>query len=493
MNGSAENGSDGKKIELNIENKHYLKIFTIIRKYGGSARLVGGIVRDALLGRACKDVDIATDLLPDRIEEIFLKEGFKVVPTGKAFGTISVFVYIPQTDSFESFEITTLRKDLRCDGRKAYVEYCKDYFEDAKRRDFTINALSYDPTQNKLYDYFDGESDLKSKRVKFIGEAPERIKEDYLRILRYFRFLARFSEFTKQGSSQEDVYNIQNGICIKLDSSKGLYKALEEDKRFVGVEVDQESLSACRIHAEGISGLSRERIKSEMDLILETENSPYILQIMKEQDIWQYIFNHSNRDIKPGDIVVLRKIAKEFRGKYSGFNIEPSLYYAVILSSSGFTFKQLMDLKFSSKESKLIEELLQSREEFLENQLLAGFEQDEGEIICYLKSFLIRRWLEDSNYQLFFMFTCLCLCERQNSSINQAFELISTIYEELQDKLDADGRRPIFPVHSRVLMDMGFAGPELGDILRELKDMWIDSGFTLTKEILLKEARGKLQ
>ena len=452
MDRAAKNSSGKKSLELKIDSINYLKIFSIINKYGGSARLVGGVVRDALLGISCKDIDIATDLLPGRVEEIFQKERFKVVPTGKSFGTISVFIYIPKIDKFESFEITTLRKDLRCDGRKAYVEYCDDYFEDAKRRDFTINAISYDPSQQKLYDYFDGAEDLNNRRVRFIGEASQRIKEDYLRILRYFRFLSRFS-------------------------------VIDEDNPYQ-ISVDAESLSACSAHAEGLQSLSKERIKSEMDLILRTKNAPYILQLMIDQGIWPHIFNYSNRDFKSSDILTLNQISERFRKENFGFEIEVSSYYAVMFAA--ITLKQLRSLKFSSKEVKLIEDLLQSRQTFL-----AESKKDTKSATRYLQSYLTRKWLEDSNYQQFFMFACLCLYE-SNDSIEDAFKFISGIYKELQTYLSVEGQRPQFPLRSSALIEMGFAGPALGAILGKLKDIWIDSNFMITKENLLEEAKKNL-
>ncbi len=463
-----------RSLELKIDSVNYLRIFSIINKYGGSARLVGGVVRDALLGKKSKDIDIATDLLPDKIEEIFSKEGLKVVPTGKNFGTISVFMYLPTTDSFESFEITTLRKDLSCDGRKAYVEYCNDYFEDAKRRDFTINAISYDPIQQKLYDYFNGIEDLNNKRIKFIGEAAQRIKEDYLRILRYFRFMSRFAIIHKHSPSNIGV-TPNNKISIKL-----------EDKIFIGiVEVDSESLSACRTHAEGINRLSRERIKSEMDVILGTKNAPYILQIMIDQGIWQHIFHYTDNSFKPADILTLQAISEKFNKTHARFEIESSSYYAVIFSS--VTCKQLIDLKFSSKEAKLIENLVQNR-----NKFLAEYKKDTNTAQRYLQNYLTRKWLDDINYPQFFIFACFYLNECKNVLIDDAFKIISSTYEKLQTYLDTDERRPEFPLKSGQLIEIGFVGPALGAILSTLKDMWIDSNFTIPKESLLEEARKNL-
>ncbi|HJD59851.1 MAG TPA: CCA tRNA nucleotidyltransferase, partial [Rickettsia endosymbiont of Omalisus fontisbellaquei] len=166
---------------LKIPSKEYKKILSLLNEKG-QARLIGGCVRDALLGKNSYDIDIATDLIPSEVTNILSKATIKVIPTGLKFGTITAIL------NNEKFEITTLRKDIECNGRHAKVVFTNDFAEDAARRDFTINALSYCPFKNEIYDYFDGFKDLQQEKVVFIGEALDRIKEDYLRILRFFRF-----------------------------------------------------------------------------------------------------------------------------------------------------------------------------------------------------------------------------------------------------------------------------------------------------------------
>jgi poly(A) polymerase len=161
------------------------KVLEIISQNGGEGRFVGGCVRDHLNGLKSDDIDIATNLTPDEIEEIFSSIGYKVIPTGIDFGTVTLL--------FENkpFQITTLRSDINCDGRHAKVTYTKSWEEDAKRRDFTFNALYMD-ANGEVFDYFNGILDLKKGVVRFIGEPEDRIREDYLRILRFFRFHCRF-------------------------------------------------------------------------------------------------------------------------------------------------------------------------------------------------------------------------------------------------------------------------------------------------------------
>ncbi len=182
----------------------------------GQARLVGGAVRDGLLGVAVTDVDVATPLSPYEVMRRCGAAGIRTIPTGIAHGTVTAL------SAGETIEITTLRADLTTDGRHATVGFTDDWREDAARRDFTINALYYDPASGEVDDYFGGLSDLAEGRVRFIGEPLQRIAEDHLRILRFFRFTARF-----------------------------------------GAAVDEAGLAACAARANDLMALSRERIADE--------------------------------------------------------------------------------------------------------------------------------------------------------------------------------------------------------------------------------------
>ncbi|MFM6930676.1 MAG: CCA tRNA nucleotidyltransferase [Novosphingobium sp.] len=183
-----------------------------------NARYVGGAVRDTLLGIAVKDVDIATPLRPLKVIGKLKDAGIKAIPTGIEHGTVTALI------PFGPVEITTLRHDVSTDGRRATVAFADDWQDDAARRDFTMNALYADPHTLEIFDWFGGLDDLKARKVRFIGDARERIREDHLRILRYFRFQARF------GSQP----------------------------------ADPEAEAACSELAATLKGLSRERIGMEM-------------------------------------------------------------------------------------------------------------------------------------------------------------------------------------------------------------------------------------
>lgn len=163
------------------------RVMQSLMRTGQEARFIGGCVRDAFLGIQAADIDIATPLVPEEVTRRLRQDGIRVIPTGIEHGTVTALT------EGSSFEITTLRRDVETDGRRAVVAFTDDWLEDASRRDFTFNAMSLTP-EGELYDPFDGVRDLKGGRVRFIGQARERIAEDVLRILRFFRFHARFGQ-----------------------------------------------------------------------------------------------------------------------------------------------------------------------------------------------------------------------------------------------------------------------------------------------------------
>jgi poly(A) polymerase len=191
----------------------------MLESAGYQALFVGGCVRNALLDVPVNDIDIATDALPDQVMRLADAADFKVIPTGLDHGTVTVI-----SDS-TPHEITTFREDVQTHGRHATVAFSEDIAQDARRRDFTMNAL-YAKADGTVLDPLEGLADLRARRVRFIEDAEQRICEDYLRILRFFRFHAWYG-----------------------DASGGL---------------DAEGLAAVAAHVEGLEGLSRERVGAEM-------------------------------------------------------------------------------------------------------------------------------------------------------------------------------------------------------------------------------------
>lgn len=199
--------------------KNAFEIIELINDAGGEARIVGGAVRDYILNKNIKDVDIASTFEPADLTKILESQNIKVIPTGIDFGTVTaIFKEKP-------YEITTLRKDINCDGRHAKISYTNDWQEDAARRDFTFNALYMD-VNGKIYDYFKGQEDLAKGIVRFIGNANERIKEDYLRILRMFRF---FAYYGKENLPKKQLEECKLLSCnLKKISSERIWLELEK-------------------------------------------------------------------------------------------------------------------------------------------------------------------------------------------------------------------------------------------------------------------------
>ena len=225
------------------------KLCKALEDMGYRALFVGGCVRNALLGVAVADIDIASDALPETVSNIAEKAGFRVVPTGIDHGTVTVIANgIPH-------EVTTFRRDVETDGRRAVVAFSQDVAEDAARRDFTMNALYADATGHVI-DPLGGLPDLIARRVRFVGEADARIREDYLRILRFFRFHA--------------VYG---------DPDAG---------------IDADGLAACAANADGISGLSRERIGAEMRKLLAAKDPAPSVAIMAQAGILAQVLPGAN-------------------------------------------------------------------------------------------------------------------------------------------------------------------------------------------------------
>lgn len=177
----------------------------------GVSRFVGGAVRNAMMGESVSDIDIATTHTPERATELLAMHGIRVAPTGLAHGTVTALVQ-DHAGNYRHFEITTLRVDVTTDGRRAEVAFTQDWVEDAKRRDFTINAL-YADADGTLHDPLGtGLSDLEARRVRFIGDARQRIAEDYLRILRFFRFHACYGRGMLDADGAEACAELRDGL-----------------------------------------------------------------------------------------------------------------------------------------------------------------------------------------------------------------------------------------------------------------------------------------
>ena len=283
-----------------LKDKLCMKIFSLLNEKEDTARFVGGCVRDSIIGLKTNDIDIATKLNPEDVVKILGSESIKVIPTGIDHGTVSVF-----SKDF-NFEITTLRSDISTDGRHAEVIFSDSWEEDSLRRDFTINSI-YLKQNGELYDPHNGIQNLKDKKIIFIGNPDERINEDYLRILRFFRFNA--------------FYGNNN---LKLSS---------------------DSIKACTKNKNKIKKLSSERVQNEFFKILNSSDPYFIVSIMRKIEILDLLFEHK----------VETKIFKKLLliEKENSFSKNHILRFASLaLKNKKINSNNLQMFNFSKKERK---------------------------------------------------------------------------------------------------------------------------------------------
>ncbi len=358
------------------------KLDKVFKKNKHEVRIVGGAVRDIALGKEPKDIDFATDATPDEMIAMLDKEGIRHIPTGIEHGTITAVI------DGEDFEITTLRADTNTDGRHADVEFVRSWEEDAKRRDLTYNAMSMD-MDGTVHDYNGGMDDLQDKVSRFVGDPEERIKEDYLRILRYFRFQS------------------------KLDSPKW----------------DDTTLNAIKDNADGMTGLSVERIWQEMGKLLMGSSAKEALEWMNKTGVSSKI---GLEGINPAKL-----------GEPTG----PIIALARMLDSSSIA----RDWKMSNYDREMFD-------------------------------FLIKHKGENINSK-----------QAQDMIINGASQDHLLAWANMHGKNDVYDavhgfEQPDFPINGKDLLARGYvAGPNLGKMIADLKDEWMKSNYKLSKEQLLSK------
>jgi tRNA nucleotidyltransferase (CCA-adding enzyme) len=358
------------------------KLDKVFKKNQYEVRIVGGAVRDIALGKEPKDIDFATDATPDEMIAMLDKEGIRHIPTGIEHGTITAVI------DGEDFEITTLRADTNTDGRHADVEFVRSWEEDAKRRDLTYNAMSMD-IDGTVHDYNGGMDDLQDKVSRFVGDPEERIKEDYLRILRYFRFQS------------------------KLDSPKW----------------DDATLNAIKDNADGMTGLSVERIWQEMGKLLMGSSAKEALEWMNKTGVSSKI---GLEGINPAKL-----------GEPTG----PIIALARMLDSSSIA----RDWKMSNYDREMFDFLIKYKGENInpkqaQDMIIKGTSQDH------------------------------LLAWANMHGKNDVYDAVHGF------------EQPDFPINGKDLLARGYvAGPNLGKMIDDLKDEWMNSNYKLSKEELLKK------
>ena len=366
----------------------------------GEARFVGGCVRNALMGLAVADLDLATPLLPEAVMERLRAAGIKVIATGLAHGTVTAVM------GTQHYEITTLRRDDRTDGRHAEVSFTNDWALDAARRDFTMNALYVDAA-GTLYDYHNGVEDLKAGRIRFIGAPQARIREDYLRLLRLFRFYAYYGRST----------------------------------------LEREALQAVTAERDGLKRLSGERIAKEMLRLLAAPDPLPALRLMGACQILELIL--------PGPLDFVRAERLVASDNACFFAPDPVLRLAALLGDERSAVATLAERWRLPNEVKTrLEDLAEGREK----------------IVSYLSIREMRKLLYRLGKARYMDRVPLRWAEDGKASNHVAWRALLEMARSWE--------RPQFPLTGRDVMAAGIAeGPQIGKVLAEVEDWWIDADF----------------
>jgi poly(A) polymerase len=352
-----------------------------------SARVVGGAVRDALAARIVADIDLAGPLLPDAATAALQAAGIRVVPTGLAHGTVTAVV------NGRGFEITTLRRDVETDGRHATVAFTTDFREDAARRDFTFNAMSMG-RDGSVFDYFGGVDDLSAGRVRFVGDPVQRVAEDYLRILRYFRFYARYAALSP----------------------------------------DEPTTLALRAGIPGLDQLSKERVWHELRLILAVPSADATVALMDQLGVWAAVMPEA---------LAIDRLA----------GLPPDSVLRIAAMLTGDPAALATRLKLSNEDRDRLLRLLATPS--------VTPEADDADI---------RRLLAD---------------HRKADLLDRTW--LDRAPTALRDRIAAMAE-PVFPLEGRDVLATGLPqGPQVGALLKAIRQWWLDSGCVADRTACLGE------
>ncbi|AUX77139.1 CCA tRNA nucleotidyltransferase [Sinorhizobium fredii] len=401
------------------------RVFELLNAEGGEVRVVGGAVRNSLLGLPVGDVDLATTWQPEDVVARAESAGIKAVPTGIEHGTVTLVIDgIPH-------EVTTLRRDVATDGRRAEVAFGTDWKADAERRDFTINAL-YADAGGEIFDYVGGLSDIESRTLRFIGSAAERVAEDYLRILRFFRLFAHYG----QGRP------------------------------------DAEGLRACAQARARIATLSAERVWGEMKKLLAAEDPGRALLWMRQAGVLGEVLPETEKwgiDAVPGLIAAEKVFA---------WTPEPLLRLAAIVPpDAGRLEAMAARLRLSKTEAAFLAR-------FAEAPAIAATLADAA-----LDRTLYRNGAEGIIARL----KLSLAAARRKSETDPAFLAETAAYQRLLARTEK-WQRPVFPVNGADVLKAGVpAGPKIGELLAELENFWIERNFNVDRATLVARLEAQLR
>jgi len=403
-----------------LEDNDLQRLLAALSANGEEARIAGGAVRNALMGQPVADIDIATTNLPDETIARAEAAGFRTVPTGKDHGTITVVAH------HQPFEVTTLRDDVETDGRHAKVAFGKDWKRDAERRDFTFNAL-YAQADGQVIDLVGGLKDLEERRVRFIGDAEARIREDYLRILRFFRFFATY------GSGRPDA----------------------------------EGLKACAKLKDGMSRLSAERVWAEIRRLLEAKDPSRALLWMRTTSVLSTILPET---AKWGIDSIHPLVAAEAD---LGWQPDPLLRLVAMVPPDAARLQAMADrLRLSKADAARLCAWAQA----------PTIEPDMDEHAMAKQ--LYRHGRDGIRDRL-----KLSLASARGRAVTETSELHRAAGFSRLLGLAEKWEKPQMPIRGANLIKAGFMqGPELGSLLARLEEEWVDSNFALDRAALMARA-----
>ena len=400
-----------------LEREDLQRLLAALGEGGEEARIAGGAVRNALLGETVSDIDIATTILPDETERRAQAAGFRTVPTGKEHGTITVI------SDREAFEVTTLRADVETDGRRASVVFGRDWKRDAERRDFTINAL-YVTAAGEVIDLVGGLADLDSRTLRFIGDAEARIREDYLRILRFFRFFAWY------GDGRPDA----------------------------------EGLRACARLKDGLSRLSAERVWAELKKLLSAPDPSRALLWMRQTGVLTAVLPESE---KWGIDTIHALVAA---GGDLGWRPDPLLRLEAIVPPDPARMAAMAArLRLSKAEAGRLTAWAMT-----------------GPVPHSLTEAALARLAWRGDRQAVEDRLRLGLASARARAAQDTAALVEAgSYLRLWRFMEG-WEKPVFPVKGSDLAGLGVpAGPKMGKALARLEDEWVEGGFLADRDALL--------
>ncbi|PSJ60616.1 CCA tRNA nucleotidyltransferase [Kumtagia ephedrae] len=403
-----------------LQDRHLQALLAILAEGGEQARIAGGAVRNALLGEPVADIDIATTVTPDETIRRGEAAGFKAVPTGAEHGTITLVA------AGRPYEVTTLRADVETDGRRAKVRFGRDWQADAERRDFTINGL-YAEADGTVIDLVGGLADIETRTIRFIGDPEKRIREDFLRILRFFRFFAWY------GSGRPDA----------------------------------EGLKACARLKDGIDGLSAERVWAELKKLLSASDPSRALLWMRQASVLTRALPESEKwgiDAVHGLVGTERDL---------GWPADAMLRLEAIVPPDAGRMATLAErLRLSKAEAARLADWAKASP-------LAATTSDTA----------LARLLYRGSPQGICDRLRLSLVSARGRAVAETEALVEAgTYARLL-KRAATWRKPVFPLKGADLKALGVEdGPDLGALLRRLEEEWVMSGFSLARDALLERA-----